>query len=234
MCLPLELYPEQWQEGDEVVLAPGIDARRDLLQHQLCTVTRVYNHAARLIRLTRKSDGKDLGNFETLELARPAGGGKRDAAKRPLGLDSTVASLRLTAAQVLVLGFAAGALLHSLAPRFCALLVVLGVSLALDETWRQGRRGGKKRGRKVHLSVRDEDGNETFFITWGNRPLKRLMDTYSKRQQKQQDIQKGGYPMQKDPVRFVFAGNTVQGQHTPDMLGMARHGAVIRVEGGDN
>ena len=39
--------------------------------------------------------------------------------------------------------------------------------------------------------------------------------------------------MQKDPVRFVFAGNTVQGQHTPDMLGMARHGAVIRVEGGD-
>ena len=70
MCLPLELYPEQWQEGDEVVLAPGIDARRDLLQHQLCTVTRVYNHAARLIRLTRKSDGKDLGNFETPELAR--------------------------------------------------------------------------------------------------------------------------------------------------------------------
>ncbi|KAJ3056446.1 Small ubiquitin- modifier 1 [Rhizophlyctis rosea] len=60
----------------------------------------------------------------------------------------------------------------------------------------------------ISLKVTSQD-NEIFFKIKTKTPLKKLMQTYCERQGKQ-----------IDQVRFLFDGQRIQAEQTPDELGM--------------
>lgn len=84
--------------------------------------------------------------------------------------------------------------------------VAASVAVDLEPPAKRRRRDAET---PITIQVCDSEGKRTIFQLKGGTPLRKLMDAFCRRE---------GYPM--EGVRFLFKGERLSREHTPDALGM--------------